>query len=463
MNWPLLVNSLLVSALTTVLAGALGVAVALCGMTLGPRGRRRLLAAGVVALVLPSFLAVNAWLELLGAGGVLRRWLPVNLYSLPGAIGILTLLHWPWPMLAALAAWRKIPAEHLDADPALRGLALGRWLLWPAARASLAQSLALVFVLALNNFAVPTILQVKVLPAELWLKLNTQLDPWGALAVSWPLVLAPLLLLLALARADTAWPRETGPAAAPAWRRQLGDAAVRTCGAIAVLALALSVAVPLGQLAASPRAWRELPGLLRAAPGTVWNSFWLAALTATLGVGAALLSWRWRIGLFLWTPLLVPGVLLATGATFLWQRLAPAAWLGGFSIVIAVFAARYLAPAWNLSARALRTADPALLDAARLDGASGWALFQHGYWPQIAPSVASGWLLTYLLCLWDVEAMVLIVPPGGETLALRVFNLLHYGHHAQVDAMCLLLVALALAPLAGWRLWHKLNRERTDE
>ncbi len=49
------------------------------------------------------------------------------------------------------------------------------------------------------------------------------------------------------------------------------------------------------------------------------------------------------------------------------------------------------------------------------------------------------WYLIFLLCLWDVESMILVVPPGGETLALRVFNLLHYGHNAQVNALCLLL------------------------
>src|ERR1039458_9902407 len=41
--------------------------------------------------------------------------------------------------------------------------------------------------------------------------------------------------------------------------------------------------------------------------------------------------------------------------------------------------------------------------------------------------------------------------PGGETLALRVFNLLHYGHNAQVNALCLMLLALAVAPLVIWK------------
>ena len=63
------------------------------------------------------------------------------------------------------------------------------------------------------------------------------------------------------------------------------------------------------------------------------------------------------------------------------------------------------------------------------------------------------WYIVFLLCLWDVESMILVVPPGGETLALRVFNLLHYGHNAQVNALCLTLLALAVAPLLVWKAW----------
>ena len=49
--------------------------------------------------------------------------------------------------------------------------------------------------------------------------------------------------------------------------------------------------------------------------------------------------------------------------------------------------------------------------------------------------------------------MILMLPPGGETLALRIFNLLHYGHNAQVNA---------LVPACCWRwrwrrccCWHR--------
>jgi DNA-binding beta-propeller fold protein YncE len=86
-----------------------------------------------------------------------------------------------------------------------------------------------------------------------------------------------------------------------------------------------------------------------------------------------------------------------------------------------------------------------------LDGASHWQMLRYVQWPQIAPQAAAVGYVVFLLCLWDVESMILVVPPGGETLALRVFNLLHYGHNAQVNALCLMLLALAVAPLVIWK------------
>jgi iron(III) transport system permease protein len=314
----------------------------------------------------------------------------------------------------------------------------------------------LTFVLALNNFAVPVILQVRVFPEELWLAFTTRLDEAGAWAASGPMMVAPALGLFLLRRAHVAWPNRESGVSADIFRRQLGNGwFVMTTLAAAGLSL-LSVALPLQQLAANSRTWSELPNLFRAAPDTVWNSFAFAAGTATVCIAVGLVGWRPRLGLILWLPFLIPGILLGRSliavfnGTFLY---------GTFGLVVLAFTLRYLALAWTAIAHARAAMDGDVVDAGRVSGASGWPLFRRIVWPQIASQVAMAWYLTYLLCLWDVETLVLIYPPGGETLALRIFNLLHYGHHAQVNAMCVTLLALAVAPLMVWsaRQWVQMK------
>jgi len=450
-NWTLFQNSLLVSAAATALAVALGLMAALWLAGLKSHWRARWLGIAIAAVCLPPFLVTNCWLHYLGHGGVWHAWMPVDIYSFQGTVWILSLLTWPITTLAVLGAWQKIEAPQLESDMAVTGFALLRGVLLPAARNAMGLAAVLTFVLVLNDFAVPAILQVKVFPAEVWVLFNTTFDTPGALKLSWPMVLAPMLALLLLRRSEVAWPRSEGPLSARLFRQQLGAGWFRACGIGTILLGAVSVGLPTVQLISTHQTWSELPGALAAGQSAIWNSFFLAASAATLCLILGLIGWRLPIGLFLWLPFLIPGVLLGIGLIAVFNRPAFSAFYQSAGIVILALGIRYLALGWNGAAHALRATDRDLADAARLSGASRWQMLRHVQWPQISAQVAAIWYVIFLLCLWDVESMVLIIPPGGETLATRIFNLLHYGHNTQVNALCLALLAVAVAPLVVWR------------
>jgi ABC-type Fe3+ transport system permease subunit/DNA-binding beta-propeller fold protein YncE len=466
MNWLLLKNSLLVSGLTMVLAGFFGFISALWLMGLGRRSRMFMLALAILSFALPPFLVTNCWLDLVGPVGVWRKWLPVNICSLSGTVWILSLLLWPITSFAVLSAWQKLQVAQLESDLALRRWALIRALLLPLSRGSLTQAAVLTFVLALNNFTVPAILQVKVLPAEIWVRFNATLSPTAMLVQGWPLILAPLLLLAVLAQQEFSWPQHESLVQPRLFRQQLGRAWFWIAGAITIGLCVVSLGLPLFQLISLKRTWTELPGAATANQSALWNSFWFAATAACLITGLSLIgamlingrrrqskSVTWLVQTLLWLPLLVPGVLLGLVLIFLLNR--PGIWIfyQSTGVVILAFVIRYFALGWHAISQAAKAVDSDLLDDARLNGASKLQLLRFVQWPQIAPQVAAAAYIVFLLCLWDVETMILIWPPGGETLALSIFNLLHYGHNAQVNALCLALLGLAVLPLILWRLW----------
>ena len=451
-SWSLWLNSVVVSGVATALALGFGVAAALWACGLSYRGRRLLIGMSALALAVPPFIAANCWLRLLGNAGVWRGWLPLNIYTLPGAVWVLALLLWPIAFLASVGVWQRVQPSQLEADSAIRGAKMIRWVLWPAARPALAQAAVLTFVLALNNFAIPAILQVKLATAEIWIAFSTQFDSWGALALSWPLIVAPLVLLTWLGRQEIAWPSLEGEIGAHLFRSRLGRPWFLVCGALTLLVVAAAVALPVSQLAVSSGTWRELPNAYAAGQPAVMASLGFAALTATLTVALGIVTWRLPVGPILWLPFLVPGVLLGIGLIAVLNRPGLDLIYHSCAIVLLALGIRYVAFGWNGAALARRGVDPDLTDAARLSGARRWQLFALVHWPQVAPRLAAAWYVTYLLCLWDVESIVLIVPPGGETLALRVFNLLHYGHNSQVNALCMILLILALLPLLVWQI-----------
>lgn len=507
MNWTLLANSLGVSLLTTAATLILGLLAALwlTGMESGLK--KLFLFAAIVALALPPFLVTSCWLRLLGHSGVWRDWLPFNIYSLGGTVWILTLLNWPLALFLILGAWQKLQPSQLECDVQLRGWPLIRCLLIPLARSNLGLAVVLIFVLAFNNFAVPAILQTKVFPAELWVSFNTTFSYRTALLLSSPLLAAPLLLVLWLGRRGLAWPQVETHVPAVLFRRQLGPAWFCCAGGVTMALVLFAVGLPLAGLLGSARIWKEISPAFLAGQSAFWHSFTFATVTATLCAALSLASifhkrkspspflplpnprnrsrsnglgrghgerghvvakynlssvsneratsgqatCRWLLGALLWLPFFVPGVLLGIGLIFVLNRPFLDAVLHSTAIVILGFTLRYLALSWNSAGQALTATDPDLTAAARLEGASRWQILRHVHGPQIASPMAAAWYVTYLFCLWDVETLVFIVPPGGETLSLRIFNLLHYGWNDQVYALCALLLGLAVLPALVWQ------------
>lgn len=473
MNWILLKNSLLVGGLATAGACALGFAAALCLAGSSKSWRVGILLLAILSLALPPFLVTNAWLDLLGATGLWRRWLPFNIVSLGGSVWILSLLLWPITLFALSSAWQRLQAAQLESDLSLRGWLLIRTLLLPLGHSAFLQAALLTFVLAVNNFAVPAILQIKVLPAEMWVRFNTSFDTWGTLRLSGPLLLAPILLLLWLGRREEAWPRLQNPIAPTLLRRQLGRRWFMGCAAVTCLLCCCSVGVPLFQLIMVKRTWTEMPGAIAAGLGALWNSLFFAGAAGTLVLGLALL-WELFVAAdvrrrtntrlknsaphvggyaraLLWLPLLAPGVLIGIGLIAAFNRPWTVRFYQSAGIVISAYFIRYFAIGSYTAGHAAAAVDHDLLDDARTNGAGRWQLARWVQWPQMAPQLAAFWYVIFLLCLWDVESMILVVPPGGETLALRIFNLLHYGHNAQVNALCLTLLGIAIAPLLVWQ------------
>lgn len=450
MNYGLFIHSLGLSLGASLLALLLGVMAALVALQLGGPARRILAGCAVMVLALPAFLVLNAWFGLFGVGGTMEGWIPVALFSFPVAVVIMGLVYWPLAFFPVFASWQSINGEALDAEPGLRGVLLLRRVLVPSGAASASLAFVVVFTLSLNQFSIPALLQIGVYPVEIWLRFNAGMDAGAALLASWPLLLLPALLLIWMRQRDVAWPRFGCSGISSRWGERLGWGIRLWTWAATLLCLGFSLVLPLGYLLGSASTWRELVPAIQAGRSALLLSGLLAAVTATTVV---LLAWSrvrsdwYALG---WITFLLPGVLIGIGLIVLLNRPWTDAIYHSLVIVVLAWGLRFFGPAWALCRRALGVVDPLLSEAARLEGASAW---QHLRWvvvPQAGRMLAAAWTLVYVLCLWDTETLLLIMPPGGETLALRVFNLLHYGHNGQVNALCLALVGMALLPGLVW-------------
>lgn len=446
---------MVVAAAATCAASLLGAVAALTAACASVRWRSVLLTLTIASFALPPFLTTNTWLYYLGLNGVWRPYLNFDIYSLTGLIYVLGLQLWPITFLLTLAPLLRLDRAYLEQETLLRNGGLVRHLLWPLARGGIWQGAFLVFVLALNSFSAPTLLQQKVYSEEVWLAFNTRFDYTEAFRLSWPLVAAPLVLLLAFRGREIPFRWQASDPSGALLRRRFHPAILIGLRFTVAVLLGASLVLPLGQLLSSGRAWQEFWPAASAARNSIGNSFLFAASTAAIVMLAGLFVRRSRWPVATWLIYLAPGMVLAMLLILALNR----PWLSfvypGVGVVLLGYGLRFLPLGWSAARWAHRMLDQALLDAGRVFGGSAFSVFRIAEWPRVALGVGAAAYLTYLFALWDVETLIFLVPPGRETLALRIFNMLHYGHVSQVDALCLWLLLLALAPLVLWLVMRK--------
>jgi iron(III) transport system permease protein len=90
---------------------------------------------------------------------------------------------------------------------------------------------------------------------------------------------------------------------------------------------------------------------------------------------------------------------------------------------------------------------PWSVESAQLDAASRWAVVRHVILPQMVPSVICGGLIALAVSVSDVSASVMVLPAGVDTVASRIFNLVHYGADDELAGLCLTWMGL-MATLA---------------
>ena len=86
-----------------------------------------------------------------------------------------------------------------------------------------------------------------------------------------------------------------------------------------------------------------------------------------------------------------------------------------------------------------------VIEAARDLGAGEYQVFRHIVLPLIAPAVIAGWLLSFTLSLDDVIISFFTTGPTYEVLPLRIYSMVRLGIKPDVNALCVVMMAITVA------------------
>ena len=485
-------NSLLFAAGASAVALAIGTVQAVLVVRTDVPLRRLVVAGALTPLFLPGLLYTIAWVLLASPRtGILNGWLGgevVNVFSLGGMILVEGLHSAPLVFLLVAAALLAHDPAHEEA--ATVAGARRRTVLWritlPLTAPALLAAALLSLVGALESFEVPALLG---LPGGTPVFTSTIFDALRQFPADMPTAGALSLSLLvltgagavALARLGARGGRFELSARAGARPRRIGLGRWRAPAALTALVISfVGAALPLGallyasvQTAYAPPSSVQLDRLsatpyARAFEGgsleALGTSFGLAAIAAT-AITALMAVSAWlvvrtrvpgRAGLdaLASLPLAIPGVVVGVALLSLSTRVSVL--YGTLWIVLLAYVVRFMPYGMRSAVAALQRVSADQEDAARVAGASWWSAARRIVLPAVAPGLAAGWLYVLALCVRELSSAIVVIAPGTELVATRIFADYENAEFGDLSALGLVVaVILAAATALAWRLGRR--------
>lgn len=452
-----LVNSLVLTAAVALAAAVIGVLFAWLTARTDLPLRRLWLVAGMLPLVIPSYIGAITLIAVLGPRGLLQQMLaPLGVAELPTIYGFwgawlsLTLFTFPYVALPVRAALLKI-------DPALEEAAhsmglsrreVFRRVTLPQLRPALAAGTLLGALYTLSDFGAVALMRYDAFTRVIYIQYTSSFDRSRAAVLALALVAITLALVLlekraaALTRnyrAGTGAQRLPRTVALGRWKWP----ALAFCAALVGLGLALPVAVLAAWALQAGAPDGGLAGALAntvSASGLTAGAVGLAALpVAVLAVRSSSRAGRALSGLP-YIGNVLPGLVVALALVFFAANYLPALYQT-LPVLVLGYATRFLPLSIGATRSALTQINPRLEEAGRSLGCRPWAVAARVTAPLARGGILAGMALVFLSAMKELPTTLLLAPTGYKTLATGIWTASAEARLAQVGLPGLLLVA----------------------
>ncbi|MBZ0132584.1 MAG: iron ABC transporter permease [Rhodocyclaceae bacterium] len=449
-------------------------------------GRRLFEWALVLPLAVPGYVMAYTYTDLMQFVGPVQSglresfgwqageyWFP-DVRTLGGAIVMFIFVLYPYVYLLARTAFMERASGMLEAG---RSLGLGAWgsffrISLPLARPAVAAGTALALMETLADYGTVAYFAVQTFTTGIYRAWFSLGDRAAAAQLSAAL-LGFVVLVLLLERASRGRARfhnTTGRNRPHPGRRLSG---IRAFGAVLVCAvpLLLGFLVPSGILLHMALVEGDAQFGARFAQ-LAGNSFMLAALTALLAVGfAVLLAYAARLSRSRWPQWMnrivglgysVPGSVIAVGVLIPVTRLDNwlAGWIaswsgvnpgllitGGIAALVYAYLTRFLAIALQTVEASLGKITSSMDDAARSLGLGQTATLRRVHLPLLRGSLLTAGLLVFVDVMKELPATLVMRPFNFDTLATQAYTLASDERLAEASTAALAIVAVGILPL----------------
>ncbi|MCS0499823.1 ABC transporter permease [Protaetiibacter mangrovi] len=480
----MVLSSIVFTVGATVLALALGTALAYITVRTNVPFRSLIVATSLVPLIVPGLLYTIAWVMVASPnvgianqiGNALTGGPWFDIFSMPGMIWVEGTHNVPLVYLFMFVAFRAMDPsleESALVNGATRATMLRRITI-PLMRPALAAAALVVGVKTLGSFEVPTLLGVPggifVFVSRIYYVMSDfPYDTAAAGALSIGLVVLAILGTWALNRMQgdgKQYATVTGKGFRPAaldlgrwkWPVAIGVLVYfLVTTALPLFVMAYNSLLPHFQ-AISIRAMSEFtlqnyvdlfenPIFAR----SVGNSLLLAVGTATaIMVLTAVAAWvvvrgrrrsRKLVDQLTFIPMVFPGLVIGLAVSFVYLRNPlPIAVYGTLLILLIAYMTNFLPYGMRYAMSSLQQISAELEESSAVAGASWWQTWTRIVLPLMFPGLMAGWIYLLIVAVRELGSSILLYSPGNEVIAVLIFQMYEEGELVDISALGVVLV-----------------------
>ena len=391
-----------------------------------------------------------------------RRWLAVSMTGLLPCLIVNILAFLPVVTGLILVSMEHYGRQHEEIAQvyATDNKVLLRIVL-PAIWPSVSAAGILVFILSVTDFSVPSLFQYQTYTLELFSEYSRGCGLYQIMKLAFPMVFLVLGLVLYALKGIQTLSMDSLSKGKNGLNLTGGFSIV---GYLAVLVCILQLAIPVFVFLWEIQNWENVWKSVMLCAGELLVSLIIAGLASisALCVAGPMGVWLsdkknlWA-GLALF-PMAVPSSLIAMGLL----RVVNGSffhWLSQTVYFPALGCAVKYMPFVVLIfiARAKRIPQGEL-EIAKVFADSEAIYFFRVLLPAYWPAILSSEILVFLLTLGDEGITLVLMPPGYETLAVKIYNYLHYGSGELVSGFCLIMTIVTAGLILG--AWGLLTRRK---
>ncbi|MFD5622736.1 ABC transporter permease [Streptomyces yangpuensis] len=434
----------------------LGVSLAWLTVRTALPGARAWSVLATMPLAVPSYVAAFAWLSAFP-----------GLEGFAGSAIALTLVSYPYVYLPVTAALRGADPAQEEVSRSLGHGPLKTFLrvTLPQLRPAAAGGAVLVALYVFSDFGAVSLMRYDTFTRGIYTSYRASFDRTPAAALSVVLVVTTVVLVAVEARTrGRAGHARTGTGTArPAVPTPLGRwrvPALAWCTTITAAAVIMPLATLGYWLAVGNSATWNPGGLLETAGTTLGIAAAGAALTTLLALPVGVIAARHQgrtarlLEQAAYAGHALPGITVALSLVFFAVRYAEPLYQE-LPLLVCAYAVLFLPVAVGATRAAVLQSPPVLEDVARSLGRTPLRVLREVTVPLAAPGVAAGAALTFVVCMKELPATLLLRPTGMDTLATRLWTETGTGSFAAAAPYAAALILLAAIPS------YLLGRHRT--